>query len=434
MKISVFGLGYVGSVTSVCLAELGHEVVGVDIHAPKVAAMREGKSPVMEPHLEEMLTRNLAEGRLTVTMDAAEAVARTTCSLVAVGTPSSPDGDVDLTAVERCVESIALTLREQPEKPVHTIIIRSTVPPGTTGRILALAARLSGRRSGEGLLGGMNPEFLREGVAVEDFFAPSLIVLGADDDASLEVMRAIYDGVEARVITVPSRASELLKYANNAFHGLKIAFANEIGRLADGYGVDGRMVMEVLCMDDKLNISTKYLRPGFAYGGSCLPKDLRALKHLAAQEGVAVPLLEAVQTSNDRHIEEAMHRILAYTPARVGMLGITFKAGTDDVRESPALRLAQLLAEQGVDVRMYDVNVDHKMLLGANRRYIEELVPAWQDMLMSSPDALLDGADVLVVTTDEPAHTDILDRWNGRIPVLKLSSGLPAREPVPPSC
>ena len=407
MKVSVFGLGYVGSVTAVCLAELGHDVIGVDIHAPKVDAMQHGRPPVQESQLQPLLEKHLEAGRLHVTMDSAYAVKSTTCSVVAVGTPSSQDGSVDLSAVERCVESIALALGDAADKPEHTIIIRSTVPPGTANRMLDLAARLSDRTVGESILGGMNPEFLREGVAVEDFFAPSVIVLGADDEASLAVMRGLYEGVEAERVALPTRTAEMVKYTNNAFHALKIAFANEIGRVAEACGVDGDLVMDVLCRDDKLNISAKYLRPGFAYGGSCLPKDLRGINHLATQHAVEAPLLRAVPESNDRHIDRAVDRVLAQKPKQVGVLGITFKPGTDDVRESAALHLVQRLRARGVDVRMFDTNVDRKHLLGANRRYIEAILPEWQDVTVESAEALFSFADVLVLTSGEPAHVEL---------------------------
>jgi GDP-mannose 6-dehydrogenase len=404
MHISVFGLGYVGSVTAACLAELGHTVIGVDIHAPKVKALRAGRPPVNEPQLDALVQRHVASGRLRVTMDTAEAVAASTCSLVTVGTPSGDDGRADLSAVERCVESIAAALEDRPDAPPHAVVVRSTVPPGTTRRLLRWMARRTGRTLGQTLLGGMNPEFLREGVAISDFFAPSVVVCGADDPASHDVLRRLYDGIDASYVAAATAEAEMVKYANNAFHALKIAFANEVGRLADAFEVDGARVMDVLCLDEKLNISPHYLRPGFAYGGSCLPKDLRSIRYMAREHTVDLPLLASVGPSNDAHIDRAAAQILAHAPERVGLLGMAFKPGTDDLRESPSLHLVRRLRAEGIDVRMYDRHVRTGDLLGANRRYLEDLVPAWDGLVVESAEAAIAFGDVVVVTNNEPAY------------------------------
>lgn len=408
MNIAVFGLGYVGSVTAVGMAELGHRVVGVDIHAPKVEAMRRGVPPVLEPGLPGLLRKNLKADRLRVTGDAVTGIEEAEAVLIAVGTPSRSDGSVNLEAVQRCVESVATVLAERDDDEPFSLIIRSTVPPGTTERMLQLAAEVSGRTLGDTLQGGMNPEFLREGVAVSDFFEPNLVVLGAYDAASAATMQHLYQGLGGRTVTVDTHTAELVKYANNAFHALKISFANEIGRLADPLGVDGKEVMDVLCMDDKLNISSKYLRPGFAYGGSCLPKDLRALVAMAHDSETDVPLLTAIGTSNERHIDAAVTSILEQRPSAVGVLGIAFKPGTDDVRESPALHLVRQLREQGVEVKMFDAHVDHKTLLGSNRRYIDELLPGWQEHLADSLEDLINSTDVLAVINNEEVYHDAL--------------------------
>lgn len=426
MNIAVFGLGYVGSVTTVGLAELGHQVVGVDIHAPKVDAMRRGEPPVHEPGLLPLLQKNLKQGRLQVTSDPIEAVKKSEMALVAVGTPSRSDGSANLEAVQRCIESIALVLRESDTDQPYTIIIRSTVPPGTTERLMALAAELSGRTLGDRLLGGMNPEFLREGSAIEDFFEPNLVVLGVDDAESGRSIEGLYASIKARKVTVSTRTAELAKYTNNAFHAMKISFANEVGRLAQSLDIDGQEVMRILCMDDKLNISTKYLRPGFAYGGSCLPKDLRALGALAQRAEVEIPLLEGVTKSNDSHIKAALHTILAERPRSVGILGVAFKPGTDDVRESPALRLAHDLCEHGVRVKMYDAHIKQSALLGSNRRYIDELLPGWQKHLVYSFEALTDEVDLIAVVNMESAYEEKLGAYQERehATVIDLSGAL----------
>jgi GDP-mannose 6-dehydrogenase len=296
--------------------------------------------------------------------------------------------------------------------------------------MLNLAADMSERKRGANLLGGMNPEFLREGSAVDDFFEPSLIVIGADDDASAGVMKQIYANIEARIEVVPTRTAELVKYANNAFHATKIVFANEIDRLSRACGVDGTKVMELLCLDSKLNISTKYLRPGFAYGGSCLPKDLRGLNHLAHRSSVRLPMMGAVISSNDVHIDDAAERILSRGGRNVGVLGVTFKAGTDDVRESPALALVRRLTDAGLDVRMFDVNLDHE-LLGANRRHLEGMVPDWPDRFLHSSEELIEFADTVVITTSEDVYYNALERAESGKEVIDLTLGsgpTPARD------
>lgn len=421
MRVSVFGLGYVGSVTAVCMADLGHDVVGVDIHGPKVERMREGRSPVREPGLDEKLQAVLDDGRLQLTMDSSRAVGATECSLVAVGTPSGKRGSADLSAVQRCVESIATALEERPSSERHSIVIRSTVPPGTTGQLLDLAADVSGRTRGESLLGGMNPEFLREGSAIEDFYDPEVIVLGAEEDPSHDVMQRLYGDIEAETVQVGLREAEIVKYVNNAFHALKVAFANEIGRLSDVCGVDGAKVMDIVCRDRKLNISTAYLRPGFAFGGSCLPKDLRALVHIAQAQNVKLPLIASVSGSNDQHIQGAISRLVGRNPKRIGLLGAAFKSGTDDVRESAALRLARGLLDRGIEVRIHDANVRPASLLGASRRYLLEILPEWQEVFVDSVADAVDGADLVVFTTEEEVHRRRLESIDSDAPVVDLS-------------
>ncbi|MEM8907981.1 MAG: nucleotide sugar dehydrogenase, partial [Bacteroidota bacterium] len=336
MKISIFGLGYVGSVSAACLAEIGHEVLGVDIMPQKVNPLKEGIPPVKEPRLDELLRKNLDAGRLQFTMDSMKASRNSDCAMIAVGTPSDASGAVNLTALERCVESIASSLLES-DKTSFTIIIRSTVPPGTTQRMTTLTQRiLQGKCR---IHFSMNPEFLREGSAVEDFFHPALIIFGLEEESLKTQLQQIYLNIDAPHVWVDTATAELVKYTNNAFHALKVGFANEIARLAEAYGSDGNKIMELLCADTKLNISAKYLRPGFAFGGSCLPKDLRGINSIAQKRSVDTPLLRSIIPSNDAHLEQCKNQVLAVAKDKVAVLGITFKTGTDDVRESAGLRL-----------------------------------------------------------------------------------------------
>lgn len=410
MDISIFGLGYVGSVTAACLAELGHTVVGTDIQIDKVEAIRQGKAPVQEPGLADLIRRHVDAGRLHATTDVHEVLARTTCSFIAVGTPSHPDGTADLRSLENCVESIAFSLARRPHHRPHTLVVRSTVPPGTTARLLQLTADLTGLERGVSLLGGVNPEFLREGTAVDDFFHTPILVLGTDDPASRAVMQQAYAGTHARPVLLPSHAAEFLKYTSNAFHALKIAFANEIDRVARAFEIDGTEVMQVLCQDNKLNISAEYLRPGFAYGGSCLPKDLEAINHLARQQQVEVPLLAAIGASNGKQIDAIFTDVVRRRPRHVGILGVTFKASTDDVRDSAALYLAQRLLAGGVEVSFFDVQLHHRRVTGDNRRFLERTVPDWSSRMAGSMHRLYATCDVLVVTHPEERHLAFIEQ------------------------
>ncbi len=378
MRISVFGLGYVGSVSAAGLADLGHQVIGIDVVTDKVKALQTGIAPVKEPDLDELLKKHLGTERLSFTTEGKAAVLNTDCAMIAVGTPSAPDGQVNLKAVERCVRGIAETLADS-DKSEYTIVIRSTVPPATTDHMATIARDILAERNKDcQLFFSMNPEFTREGAAVKDFFYPALIVFGQDDPAAKLRLDTIYQGIEAETLWVATRTAELVKYTNNAFHALKVAFANEIGRVSEAYEVDSQEVMGILCADTKLNISTKYLRPGFAFGGSCLPKDLRGIDGIAKQVAVDIPLLRSILPSNEVHIEHFKTSILSRQPTKVGLLGLAFKNDTDDLRESPALKLAANLIAAGVDLRMHDVNLELHYLMGRNKDYIDDLIPSWQ--------------------------------------------------------
>ncbi len=415
MRISVFGLGYVGSVSAVCLSELGHEVYGVDIIESKVKGLKEGLAPVKEPDLEPLLRKNLDTGRLQFRTDSAEVIAQSDVAMITVGTPNRPDGSINLTAVERCVQSIAEVLAAQ-EREEFLFIVRSTVPPGTTQRMKALAEEVIANKVNKPdfhcrISVSMNPEFTREGAAVHDFFHPATIVFGVDDPQIQPKLEEVYHGIEGKTFWVNTRTAELVKYTNNAFHALKVAFANEIGRIADHQDVDGKRVMEILCADEKLNISPKYLIPGFAFGGSCLPKDLRGIHAIAEEKGVKTPLLDSVLPSNVDHIHHLKKAILADQPRRIGVLGIAFKANTDDVRESPGLKLICSLIKEGFDVKMMDVNLTPRFMMGRNKKYIDDLLPNWQAHFLEDEQSFFESVDTVVITTTEPIYQEWVEQY-----------------------
>ncbi|MEL6655881.1 MAG: nucleotide sugar dehydrogenase [Bacteroidota bacterium] len=421
MRISVFGLGYVGSVSAAGLADLGHQVIGVDLVEEKVEALRAGGAPVKEPGLDELLRKHLDGEQLTFTTHSRQAVLNTDCAMIAVGTPSTADGQVNLTSVERCVRGIAETLAES-DKDEYTVVIRSTVPPATTDRMASIARDTLAAKGKEcRLFFSMNPEFTREGAAVKDFFYPALIVFGQDDPEAQARLEPIYQGIEAETLWVATRTAELVKYTNNAFHALKVAFANEIGRVAEAYGINSQEVMGILCADTKLNISTKYLRPGFAFGGSCLPKDLRGIDGIAKQEAVDIPLLRSILPSNDVHIEHFKTSILNKMPAKVGLLGLAFKNDTDDLRESPALKLAASLIAAGVELKMHDVNLELRYLMGRNKSYIDELLPTWQSHYLDNAQEVFAFADTIVVSNTQGIYRDWVSEYAGDKEVIFLN-------------
>lgn len=405
MRVAVFGLGYVGTVTAAVLADQGHHVIGVDVDEPKARAVASGQSPVSEPGL-DALVRSGAEGEhLHATTDAAEAVREAEVSLVCVGTPSSATGGTELRYVERATGDVVDALAEG-AGAAHTILVRSTVPPGTIETVLTpiVAGRLGERHRAVGI--GSCPEFLREGSAIADFYDAPLTVVGTNDPQVAAAARELFSFLEAPVRIVAPREAEGLKYACNAFHAVKISFANEIGRLYRGLGVDARQVMELFCEDRKLNISPSYLAPGFAFGGSCLPKDLRSLLHLARTHFIDLPLLAGALATNGHAVSDVVNRVLATDARKVAILGLSFKMHSDDLRESPYVDVAETLIGKGFDVRVYDPLVDTARLVGENRRYFLSKLPHVQRVLAASAGAALAGADVALVASSEPAILD----------------------------
>src|SRR5215218_2176261 len=374
MKVSVFGLGYVGSVSAASFAADGHEVVGVDVNADKVAAVNAGKSPIVEPGLDEQLADAVAQGRLRATTDTADAVASTEVSLLCVGTPSRKNGSLDLTYLERVATQIGAELARK--AAYHVVVIRSTVLPGTTHDVVIPALeRASGKKYGEGFGVSVNPEFLREGTALKDFRKPPLTLVGHNHAADAAPTKALYDSVDAPLFATSIRVAEMMKYTSNTWHAVKVVFANEIGNLCKKMNVDSHEVMDIFCRDEKLNLSPYYLKPGFAFGGSCLPKDVRALQYRAKEMDVELPRISQILPSNKAQIQHALDQVLETGKKKVGLLGFSFKAGTDDLRESPIVILAEALLGKGYHLCIYDKNVSLARLVGANRTYINEQIP-----------------------------------------------------------
>jgi len=396
MRVSVFGLGYVGCVTAACLARAGHEIVGVDVNREKVEMINAAASPVVEPGLAELLAEVVGARRLRATTSTQEAVASSALSLICVGTPGRVNGQLDLRAIERVGMAIgeALTARGEP----HTVVLRSTVLPGVTEGVL-VPAILSGAGPAyrPRLRVAVNPEFMREGSSLRDFSTPPLTLVGCDDPETVGLLRSLYAGVDAPFVHAAVRTAEMVKYVANAFHALKVCFANEIGDLCAALGADAQEVMRIFLMDRKLNVSEAYLRPGFAFGGSCLPKDLRALLYAARTADMSPPVLSSILPSNETQIRRGLDAVLETRKRRVGVVGLSFKPGTDDLRESPMVTLVEALIGKGCDVRILDPNVSFARLVGANRRYIDEEIPHIASLMCEDVQRLLDHAEVLVI-------------------------------------
>jgi GDP-mannose 6-dehydrogenase len=402
VKISVFGLGYVGCVSAACFAAQGHDVVGVDVNPLKIDLISSGQAPVVEERIGELTAEAVRSGKLRATTDVGEAVGSTDVSLICVGTPSAPNGSLSTEYLERVAEEIGAALSGK--EGWHTVVFRSTMLPGTcTDLLIPILEKASGRVAGVDFGVAVNPEFLREGTSVRDFFEPPKTVIGELDATSGDIVAALYEGLPGDVFRVPVAVAEMAKYADNAFHGMKISFANELGAICQALGLDSHRVMDVFLADRKLNISPAYLRPGFAFGGSCLPKDLRGLVYAARRADVSVPLLSHVLPSNEEHLRRAVDLVTASGRKRIGLFGLSFKPGTDDLRESPLVELAERLLGKGYDLRIYDANVSLSRLLGANRDYIDGRLPHLGDLLTNSADDVLAHAEVCVVGSKEPA-------------------------------
>ena len=402
MKISVFGLGYVGCVSAACLAHDGHQVIGVDINPLKVAMLKEGKSPIIEPGLDELVAEVVENERLKVSTDSETAVYTTEVSIVCVGTPSNGNGSLNLDYVKNVCMEIGKAMHTKPA--YHMVVVRSTVLPGTVREILIpILEESSGKQAGVDFGVVMNPEFLRESTAIKDYYNPSLVVIGELDQQSGKIVDQIYQNIDAQFVHVTLETAEMVKYVNNAFHALKVIFANEIGNLAKAQGVDGRDVMEIVCMDNRLNISPAYLKPGYAFGGSCLPKDVRALLYRAKEKDLQPHLLNALLPSNEAQIQNAIKMVEQTGKKKVGVLGLSFKAGTDDVRESPMIPLIETLVGRGYQVKVFDEKVEVANLIGANRAYLEKEIPHITSLMNSSISDIVNEVDTIVIGNNNPS-------------------------------
>jgi GDP-mannose 6-dehydrogenase len=409
MRVSVFGLGYVGSVSAASFAADGHDVVGIDVNADKVAAINAGRSPIVEPGLGALLQQGVRTGKLRATTSTADAVHSTDLSLVCVGTPSRRNGSLDLTYLTRVCEEIGTVLRDKPV--YHVVVIRSTVLPGTThGHVIPALERTSGKKYGEQFGVSVNPEFLREGTALKDFREPPLTLVGHNHAADATPTKTLYQDIPAPLIGTSIRNAEMVKYTSNAWHAVKVVFANEIGNLCKRVGVDSHDVMEIFCTDEKLNISSYYLKPGFAFGGSCLPKDVRALQYRAREVDLDMPLINAILGSNRLQVQHAIDRIVETGRKKIGLLGFSFKAGTDDLRESPMVILAEALLGKGYTLTIYDRNVSLARLVGANKQYIEEQIPHLSRHLSESIDQVIDESEVIVIGNGSPEFSEAVQR------------------------
>ena len=409
MKLSIFGLGYVGCVSAACFAKEGHTVIGVDVNANKAEMINAGDSPIVEEGIGPLLKEVVKANRLSATTDSAAAVSDSDVSLVCVGTPSNANGSLDLRYVTRVCEEIGAALKDKHRH--HAVVIRSTMLPGTIESVvIPTLEKHSKKQVGIDFGVCINPEFLREGSSLKYFYAPPFTLIGADDEETTSTVRALYSGIDAPVIATSVKTAEMVKYVCNCFHALKVSFANEVGNICKALGVDSHEVMDIFCQDTKLNLSSYYLKPGFAFGGSCLPKDLRAINYKAKQVDVEVPVLSSILPSNRQQIERAVEMVLSTGKKRVGIFGFSFKAGTDDLRESPMVTLIETLIGKGIQLNIYDRDVSLARLFGANKEYIERQIPHIAQLMRSNIEDVLESSDVLVIGNKADEFVEIEKR------------------------
>jgi GDP-mannose 6-dehydrogenase len=409
VKISIFGMGYVGTVSAGCLAMEGHEVIGVDPVRTKVDLINAGQCPIIEEDIGEIIAAMVKSGRLRATQDQDEAIRQTGLSFVCVGTPSQSNGNLDLTYIRRVCELIGRALKNKSTR--HTVVIRSTILPGTMlGIVIPTLEECSGKKAGADFGVCNNPEFLREGSAVKDFNAPPKTVIGQVDRESGDMLASLYSKLDAPFIRTDLETAEMVKYVDNSWHALKIGFANEIGNLCKAFSIDSHEVMKIFCQDKKLNISPAYLTPGFAFGGSCLPKDLRALGYKAKTHDLNLPIMNAILPSNELQVAKGLNLITEKGARKVGILGFSFKAGTDDLRESPMIEVIEHLIGKGYDLRIFDRNVSLASLVGANRDFILNRIPHISRLMVNGIDAVLSHAQTIVIGNKDPEFAGILER------------------------
>ena len=419
MRISIFGIGYVGCVSAACFAREGHAVIGVDVNPTKADIINSGKSPIVEPGINELINDVVKAGNLRATTNSSEAIEASDISLVCVGTPSKPNGSLNLDHVRKVCEEIGAGIGAKSER--HTVVIRSTMLPGSIESVAQPALeQTSGKKAGKDFGLCVNPEFLREGTSLKDFYAPPFTLIGADDEETAKVVRSLYANIDAPVFTTSVKTAEMVKYVCNCFHALKVSFANEIGNICKALELDSHEVMNVFCADAKLNLSSYYLKPGFAFGGSCLPKDLRAVSYKAKELDVETPVLSAISITNRLQVEKALDMVLRTGNKRVGVLGFSFKAGTDDLRESPMVTLIETLLGKGLELVIYDRDVSLARLFGSNKEYIEHEIPHIAKLMRSSIDEVLDAANTIVIGNKSEEFRQIESRLRPDQTVIDL--------------
>lgn len=416
MRIAVFGLGYVGCISAASFAKEGNQIIGVDVSQDKVDIINAGKSPIVEPGLEEGIASAVASGALRATTSCEEAIANTDISLVCVGTPSARNGSVKLDYIYRVAEQIGDALKNVDH--YHVFVIRSTVLPGTHERCVKIIAEQSGKKPGEGFGVCSNPEFLREGSALKDFYSPPYTIIGEMDERSGDYLAEIYKPIDAPLIRTEVKVAETVKYANNVWHAVKVAFGNEMGTLCKREGIDSHKLMEIFCMDTKLNLSPYYLKPGFAFGGSCLPKDVRAITYRAKDRDLDLPLLNSVMESNEVHVERSAQLVMDQGKKKIGILGLSFKANTDDLRESPMVDVVETLIGKGYDIKIYDRNVQLAKLFGANKEYINDKIPHISGLMVDSMEEVLNHAEVVVIGNNSKEFDEKLESHKGEFKIV----------------
>lgn len=412
MKISIFGLGYVGCVSLGCLAQNGFTVIGVDVNATKVELINKGLPTIIEHDIDRIIREQRALGRISATLDQEQAVMDSDVTIICVGTPSTASGHLNLDYIYQTAEQIGEALKMKGS--FHTVVIRSTVLPGTNAKVGEIIEQHSGKLRNQDFAVVSNPEFLREGTAVQDYYNPPFTLVGADNAGAVEVMRELYSKVQGEFVEASIPAAELIKYVNNSYHALKVVFANEVGNVCKQLSMDSHEVMKLFCLDRQLNISTYYFKPGFAYGGSCLPKDLKALVSLACDKRVEAPVLQAIEHSNQEHIKMAADMVLARSGKTTGILGVSFKEGTDDLRYSPMLSVITILLARGRKVWVHDENVNAAILTGSNKDYLERNLPFLGDLLLPTQKELVDRSDLVVLNRRTPNFQRLLQENPGK--------------------
>ncbi len=413
MDISIFGLGYVGCVSIGCLAKSGHHIIGVDVSETKVNQINSGQATIIEKDIDTIIAEQRSAGMIEATTNPIDAVLKSEISIVAVGTPSSEKGHLDLQYIFKVAEDIGAGLKQK--SSFHIIAIRSTIMPGTCDKFATIVENSSGKKRNVDFAIADNPEFLREGTAVHDFNNPPLTLIGSDNQSAAEKLAGLYKHLPGEIIITDLKIAEIMKYVNNTYHALKISFGNEIGNICSELGIDSHKVMDIFCKDKQLNISPYYFKPGFAYGGSCLPKDLRGLQTLAHDLYVSVPVIDGINKTNEIQIERAVKLIYRHWNKKLGFLGLSFKAGTDDLRNSPAVAVIETLLGKGCDIKIFDKNINVSLLTGTNKEYINSKIPHLASLLTNDPEALIRNSDVIIINTKEPEFKRLVENVNDKV-------------------